>query len=63
MSQKKVYIEQTKKDIKIGKMICWFLFFFGLYYISQDASAGGLIIILSICGSIYYSIKRWWDHG
>jgi hypothetical protein len=65
MAQQKMYTENTKKDIKLGNLICSIGIILGIWmlFYPNQASLGVIFIVIGVVGGIYYRLKKWWEHG
>lgn len=65
MSQRKVYIENTRKEIKKGILVCDFVVIVGIIFLFYPGmfGIGVFSICLGIVGFAWYRLRRWWEHG
>jgi formamidopyrimidine-DNA glycosylase len=64
MSQQKVYVEKTQKNIKLGLLISRIILGIGIILLCTPLFALGIGVILgSIVSIARYQIMRWWHHA
>lgn len=58
-----VTTEATRKDIKVGMIVCVLFGIMGLFWFVMWPTMGGIICTASGIGLAVLSAFRWWHHG